>query len=49
MYFRDNKIMLIDDDNNTNNLIKSFFEKEGYNVDSYSNSIAVLDSFSKDK
>lgn len=28
MDFRDNKIMLIDDSNNTNNLIKFFFEKE---------------------
>jgi DNA-binding response OmpR family regulator len=27
--------MLIDDHNNTNNLIKFFFEKEGYYVDSY--------------
>lgn len=49
MYFRDNKIMLIDDGNNTNNLIKFFFEKEGYNVNSYTNSIEALDSFSKDK
>lgn len=49
MYYRDNKIMLIDDSNNTNNLIKFFFEKEGYNVNSYTNSIEALDSFSKDK
>ena len=49
MYFRDNKIMLKDDSNNTNNLIKFFFEKEGYNVYSYTNSIEALDSFSKDK
>ena len=48
MYFRDNKIKLIDDSNNTNNLIKCFL-KEGYNVYSYTNSIEALDSFSKDK
>jgi DNA-binding NtrC family response regulator len=49
MYSQDNKIMLIDDDDNTNNLIKFFFEKEGYSVDSFTDSIEALHSFGKDK
>jgi two-component system phosphate regulon response regulator PhoB/two-component system alkaline phosphatase synthesis response regulator PhoP len=47
---QDKKIMVIDDDNNnTNNLIKFFLQKEGYNVDSFIDSIEALDSFEKDK
>jgi DNA-binding response OmpR family regulator len=50
MDYRDKKIMVIDDDNNnTNNLIKFFLQKEGYNVDSFTDSIEALDSFEKDK
>ena len=49
MYSRDKKIMVIDDDDdNNNNLIKFFFEKEGYSVDSFTDSIKALNSFKKD-
>ena len=49
MFSENNKIMIIDDDYNINNLIIFFFEKEGYSVDSFTNSIEALNSFRKDK
>jgi DNA-binding response OmpR family regulator len=51
MYFQNSKIMVIDDDDdddNTHNLIKFFFEKEGYSVDLFTDSIKALHSFRKD-
>jgi hypothetical protein len=48
MHSRDKKIMVIYDDNDiTNNLIKFFFEKEGYSVDSFTDSIKALNCFRK--
>ena len=41
--------MIIDDDYNTNTLIKFFLQKEGYDVDSFIDSIEALHSFRKDK
>ena len=49
MVSENNKIMIVDDDNNTSNLIKFFLQKEGYNVDSFADSIEALHSFGKDK
>ena len=49
MYSHNNKIMLINDDYNINNLSKFFFEKEGYNVDSFTDYIEALNSFRKDE
>ena len=49
MFSEYNKIMIIDDDYNINNMIKFFLQKEGYNVDSFIDSIEGLDSFEKDK
>ena len=47
MSFLDKKIMVIDD-NDTNNLIKFFFEKEGYSVDYFTDSTKALNCFKKD-
>jgi DNA-binding response OmpR family regulator len=44
-----NKIMVIDDNDNTNNIMKFFLQKEDYNVDSFTNSIEALHSFRKDE
>jgi DNA-binding response OmpR family regulator len=41
--------MVIDDDVNTNNLMKFFLQKEEYNVDSFTDSIEALNSFVKDE
>ena len=41
--------MVIDDDDKTNNMIKSFLQKQGYNIDSFTNSIEALHSIRKDK
>ena len=41
--------MVIDDDDNTNNIMKFFLQKEDYNVDSFTNSIEALHSFRKDE
>ena len=41
--------MIIDDDDNTNNVMKFFLQKEEYNVDSFTNSIEALHSFRKDE
>jgi DNA-binding NtrC family response regulator len=49
MSSKDNKIMVIDDDDNTNNIMKFFLQKEDYNVDSFTNSIEALHSFRKDE
>ena len=49
MSSRNNKIMVIDDNANTNNLMKFFLQKEDYNVDSFTNSIEALHSFRKDE
>ena len=49
MSSKDNKIMVIDDDYNTNNIMKFFLQKEDYNVDSFTNSIEALHSFRKDE
>jgi len=49
MSSRKNKIMVIDDDVNTNNLMKFFLQKEEYNVDSFTDSIEALNSFVKDE
>ena len=49
MSSRNNKIMVIDDDVNTNNLMKFFLQKEEYNVDSFTDSIEALNSFVKDE
>ena len=49
MSSKNNKIMVIDDDANTNNLMKFFLQKEDYNVDSFTNSIEALHSFRKDE
>jgi DNA-binding response OmpR family regulator len=44
-----NKIMVIDDNDYTNNIMKFFLQKEDYNVDSFTNSIEALHSFRKDE
>ena len=49
MSSRNNKIMVIDGDVNTNNLMKFFLQKEEYNVDSFTDSIEALNSFVKDE
>ena len=49
MSSKNNKIMVIDDDYNTNNIMKFFLQKEDYNVDSFTNSIEALHSFRKDE
>ena len=49
MSSRNNKITVIDDDVNTNNLMKFFLQKEEYNVDSFTDSIEALNSFVKDE
>ena len=49
MFSENNKIKIIDDDYNINNMIKFFLQKEGYNVDSFIDSIEALDSFEKNK
>ena len=49
MSSRNNKIMVIDDNDNTNNIMKFFLQKEDYNVDSFTNSIEALHSFRKDE
>ena len=41
--------MVIDDNDNTNNIMKFFLQKEDYNVDSFTNSIEALHSFRKDE
>jgi DNA-binding response OmpR family regulator len=41
--------MVIDDDDNSNNLMKFFLQKEEYNVDSFADSIEALHSFRKDE
>jgi DNA-binding response OmpR family regulator len=41
--------MVIDDDDNTNNLMKFFLQKEEYNVDLFTNSNEALHSFRKDE
>jgi DNA-binding response OmpR family regulator len=49
MSSRNNKIMVIDDDDNINNVMKFFLQKEEYNVDSFTNSREALHSFRKDE
>jgi DNA-binding NtrC family response regulator len=49
MSSKNNKIMVIDDNDNTNNIMKFFLQKEDYNVDSFTNSIEALHSFRKDE
>lgn len=49
MNSQNNKIMIIDDDNNLNNMIKFFLQKEGYNVNLFTDSIEALHSFRKDE
>ncbi|HET9805999.1 MAG TPA: response regulator [Nitrososphaeraceae archaeon] len=49
MSSKNNKIMVIDDNDNTNNIMKFFLQKEDYNVDSFTNSSKALNSFKKDK
>jgi DNA-binding response OmpR family regulator len=41
--------MVIDDDYNTNSLVKFFLQKEGYYVDSFIDSIEALHSFREDE
>ena len=41
--------MVIDDNDNTNNIMKFFLQKEDYNVDSFTNSIEAIHSFRKDE
>ena len=47
--FENNKIMVIDDEYNANNVITFFLEKEGYNVDSFSDPIEALNSYRKNR
>jgi DNA-binding NtrC family response regulator len=49
MSSKNNKIMVIDDNDNTNNIMKFFLQKEDYNVDSFTNSIEAIHSFRKDE
>src|SRR5688572_7114571 len=41
--------MVIDDEYNANNVITFFLEKEGYNVDSFSDPIEALHSYRKNR
>jgi CheY-like chemotaxis protein len=47
--FENNKIMVIDDEYNANNVITFFLEKEGYKVDSFSDPIEALNSYRKNR
>lgn len=49
MYTQNNRIMVIDDDYSINNLIKFFLLKDGYKVDSFTDSIEALNYYRKDK
>ena len=49
MYTENNRIMVIDDDYSINNLITFFLLKEGYKVDSFTDSIEALNYYRKDK
>ena len=49
MHTQNNRIMVIDDDYSINNLITFFLLKEGYKVDSFTDSIEALNYYRKDK
>jgi two-component system response regulator VicR len=42
------KILIIDDDSDTNNLFKIYLEHNGYSVNSYTDSVEALNYFEKD-
>ena len=47
--YKNNKIMIIDDDRDINDLFKLFLEFDGYKVDAFTDPIDALYSFRKDE
>ncbi len=41
----DNRIMVVDDDSNINQLIKLYLEKEGYKVETFEDGLQALKAF----
>ncbi|HEX2409270.1 MAG TPA: hypothetical protein VHJ38_18875 [Nitrososphaeraceae archaeon] len=44
-----NRIMIIDDDEDITNLFKTFLQYNGYNIDVYTDSVEAFHNFRKDR